>query len=69
MAITIKSTKVKAGDEIKAEQHNALVDDITALDAIAAKGEKGDPGKDGYGTKAEFDALVARVSALEKTAE
>jgi len=30
-----------------------------------AKGAKGDPGKDGFGTKEQFDALVARVEALE----
>jgi len=69
MAVTSK--KVTTGDEIKAEDHNALVDDVTALDKTAAKGpkgdpgEKGDPGANGYGTKAEFEALAARVAALE----
>ena len=63
MAVTSK--KVTTGDEIKVEDHNALVDDVTALDKTAAKGPKGDPGADGYGTKAEFEALAARVAALE----
>lgn len=41
MAVTSK--KVNAGDEIQAADHNALVDDVAALDKTAAKGEKGDP--------------------------
>lgn len=31
--MTVTSKKVTAGDEIKAAGHNALVDDVTALDA------------------------------------
>lgn len=30
-----------------------------------AKGATGENGKDGFGTKAEYDALVARIEALE----
>nr|DAF51929.1 MAG TPA: hypothetical protein [Siphoviridae sp. ctOb14] len=55
MAITAK--KVSAGDEIKAEDHNTLVDDVIALDEKPSKGEKGDTGaagKDGAaGAKGE----------------
>lgn len=39
--------------------------------AAGAKGEKGDTGaagKDGFGTKTEYDALVARIEALETAA-
>lgn len=39
--------------------------------AAGAKGDKGDTGaagKDGFGTKAEYDALVARIEALETAA-
>ena len=34
-----------------------------------AKGAKGDPGKDGFPSQAEWEALVARVEALEAPAE
>ena len=33
------------------------------------KGDKGDPGADGFPTEAQWDALVARVDALEAAAE
>ena len=39
--------------------------------AAGAKGDKGDTGaagKDGFGTKTEYDALVARIEALETAA-
>ena len=39
--------------------------------AAGAKGDKGDPGADGadgFPTEAQWDALVARVDALEATA-
>lgn len=34
-----------------------------------AKGAKGDPGKDGFPSQVEWEALVARVEALEAPAE
>ena len=34
-----------------------------------AKGAKGDPGKDGFPSQVEWEALVARVEALEVPAE
>lgn len=30
-----------------------------------AKGEKGDPGENGFGTKEQYDAIIARLDALE----
>lgn len=39
--------------------------------AAGPKGDKGDTGaagKDGFGTKTEYDALVARIEALETAA-
>lgn len=38
--------------------------------AQGPKGDKGDAGaagKDGFGTKAQYDAIIARLDALEKT--
>lgn len=44
----------------------ALIDGVEGPQGPqGAKGAKGDPGKDGFGTKEQFDALVARVEALE----
>lgn len=46
------------------------------LNALKVKGDKGDPGtpgkdgtngKDGFGTKAQYDAIIARLDALEAT--
>ena len=34
-----------------------------------SKGAKGDPGKDGFPSQVEWEALVARVEALEAPAE
>ena len=34
--------------------------------ADGSKGDKGDPGNDGFPTEAQWDALVARVTALEE---
>ena len=34
-----------------------------------AKGAKGDPGKDGFPSQVEWEALVARVEALEAPAK
>ena len=74
----VKSEKVQAQEEIKAEHHNALVDDVTTLEekveAIpeGKQGPKGEPGpqgpagKDSEVTKEAFDSLVARVKALEE---
>lgn len=45
--------------------------DTGAAGAKGDKGEKGDTGaagKDGFGTKTEYDALVARIEALETAA-
>ena len=30
-----------------------------------AKGDKGDPGADGFGTEAQYNAIIARLDALE----
>jgi hypothetical protein len=79
MAITAK--KVSAGDEIKAEDHNALVDDVIALDEKPLKGEKGEKGdtgakgatgaagKDGFGTEAQYNDIITRLDALEAAGE
>lgn len=73
MAVTSK--KVETGAEIKASQHNALVDDVTELDKTAGKGPKGDKGatgaagKDGFGTEAQYNDIIARLDALESPAE
>lgn len=46
-----------------------LAADLNRIEAgIAEKAAKGDPGKDGAPTQAEWDALVARVDALEAAA-
>ena len=34
-----------------------------------AKGDKGDPGADGFGTEEQYNELVARIEALEASAE
>lgn len=34
-----------------------------------AKGAQGNPGKDGFGTKEQYDAIIARLDALETPAE
>lgn len=41
--------------------------DTGAAGKTGAKGDTGAAGKDGFGTKAEYDALVARIEALEGT--
>ncbi|MDU6166120.1 collagen-like protein [Enterococcus faecalis] len=49
----MKSAKVQPQDEIKAEHHNALVDDVVTLEEKIAsipegkQGPKGDPGEKG----------------------
>lgn len=94
--MTVTSKKVEAGAEIKATDHNALVDDVSELDKTAAKGPKGDTGaqgpkgdpgtdgdkgpkgdkgatgtagKDGFGTEAQYNDIIARLDALESPAE
>lgn len=37
--------------------------------AKGAKGDKGDPGVDGFPSQSDWDALVARVTALETPGE
>ena len=68
------------GAETHVEDHNAIVDAVkevrTNVDEIELtpgpkgdKGDKGDPGNDGadgFPTEAQWDALVARVTALEE---
>lgn len=62
-------TEWQDGDVITAEKLNKIENGVaTEKGPKGDKGDKGDPGAkgaDGYGTKAEFDALAARVTALE----
>lgn len=35
------------------------------IDIAGEKGDKGDPGNNGFGTQVEYDAIIARLDALE----
>lgn len=35
-------------------------------DLIEVAGEKGDPGKDGFGTEAQYNDIISRLEALEE---
>lgn len=64
MAITAK--KVNAGDDIKATDHNNLVDDVTALDK--REPQKGDPGKQGEpGPSGKSAFEIAQDNGFEGT--
>lgn len=66
MAITAK--KVNAGDDIKATDHNNLVDDVTALDK--REPQKGDPGKQGEpGPNGKSAFEIAQDNGFEGTEE
>lgn len=39
--------------------------DFTTEQLVDLEGPKGDPGDDGFGTQAEYDAIIARLDALE----
>lgn len=75
-------TEWKANDEITSEKLNKIENGIATEKGpkgdkgdkgekgdTGAKGAQGPKGADGYGTKAEFDALAARVTKLEGTTE
>lgn len=78
--MTVTSKKVTAGDEIKAAGHNALVDDVTALDAdLGQKADKTYVDKElgkkanssslsGKANTSDLEALEARIAALESPA-
>lgn len=57
----------KTGMKVTEASMASLVDFLEAQKG--PKGDTGAKGADGYGTKAEFEALAARVAKLENPAE
>ena len=63
-----KSVKVTAGDTIKAEDHNNLVDDVVAVEtALGTKANSSSLAS--KADKSVVEALEARIEALEAAAE
>lgn len=56
------------GTPVTAAELNRIEAAGAAKAAKGDKGDKGDPGTDGFPSKADWNALVARVDALEEPA-
>lgn len=62
------ANEVKLGDIIKGMQEGGLVGPKGDPGPQGPPGPKGDPGAkgaDGFGTKAQYDDIIARLTALE----